>query len=270
MQPKRRGNVRARSVVVVITASTWSVAVIMGGGSAVGVEPAPIAPRPRVIVDQAVAPAGGLACPPCGVAAGVPHCGHLAGCRDGACAPHCPVRPSQYGFYNTHWRRWPGAGVVPVSAEEAATPVAPPAAQVPGPNEESPRPPEDEPLAPAADAEPPVAPDRAAPPETPAAEAERERAGDAVPATTRPAGPADARPVPPSPPGEPPIPPAGEDPAAGAPDQSAVPTGGVDVATESGAMRYPAQVGRAIAAGVAPWRLGSTHGQRGAASARGL
>jgi hypothetical protein len=57
--------------------------------------------------------------------------------RDGACVPYCPVRPSTFGFYGTQWRRWPGAGVVPVSNEQAATPSKPPKSSVPGPDEES-------------------------------------------------------------------------------------------------------------------------------------
>jgi hypothetical protein len=53
--------------------------------------------------------------------------------------PYCPVRPGQFGYYGTQWRRWPGSGVVPASAIDAATPVAPPRLEVPGPDEESPR-----------------------------------------------------------------------------------------------------------------------------------
>ena len=53
--------------------------------------------------------------------------------------PYCPVRPAQFGYYGTQWRRWPGAGVVPVSGFEDATPAAPPRLQVPGPDEESPQ-----------------------------------------------------------------------------------------------------------------------------------
>ena len=52
--------------------------------------------------------------------------------------PFCPVRPSTFGFYGTQWRRWPGQGVVPASAEDAATPMPPPKSAVPGPDEESP------------------------------------------------------------------------------------------------------------------------------------
>ena len=99
------------------------------------------AARP-VKVDPAVVTAGGTSC--CGAdgrACGpVHHAGfhHAAGCRDGMCVPSCPVRPGQYGYYGTQWRRWPGQGVVQASATEAATPVAPPRSAVPGVQEESP------------------------------------------------------------------------------------------------------------------------------------
>lgn len=52
--------------------------------------------------------------------------------------PSCPVRPGQFGYYGTQWRRWPAQGVVPASAVEAATPVAPPKSAVPDAEEESP------------------------------------------------------------------------------------------------------------------------------------
>jgi len=96
------------------------------------------APRQKTIVDHAVVPAGAHVCRECGIGACREHGGHLAACRDGLCSPHCPVRPSQHGYYRTEWRRWPGAGVVPVSAEDAATPVSPPPSQVPTADEESP------------------------------------------------------------------------------------------------------------------------------------
>ena len=54
------------------------------------------------------------------------------------CMPSCPVRPGQYGYYGTQWRRWPGQGLIQASATEAATPVAPPKSAVPGVQEESP------------------------------------------------------------------------------------------------------------------------------------
>jgi hypothetical protein len=65
--------------------------------------------------------------------------GHHQGCRNGHCVPHCPVRPGQFGYHGTEWRRWPGTGVVPVSAVSDAVPVRPPRSVVPGPDEESPR-----------------------------------------------------------------------------------------------------------------------------------
>lgn len=170
--------------------------------------------RTKVVVDHAVVPAGGHHC---GHAACRVHHGHLAGCRDGHCAPHCPVRPSQYGFYGTQWRQWPGQGVVPVSAEDAATPISPPPSQVPQADEESPRNPD--------------APPAAEPmPEEP------------VP------------PIPPTPPGQPPSAP---EPGGGAErlfDQSAVP---MPVAEEEpsidvAGMRYPALSRRVVATGGVP------------------
>jgi hypothetical protein len=47
------------------------------------------------------------------------------------------VRPDVFGFYGTKWRQWPGAAVVQASNNEAATPVRPPRAEVPGAGEES-------------------------------------------------------------------------------------------------------------------------------------
>jgi hypothetical protein len=47
------------------------------------------------------------------------------------------VRPQEFGFYGTQWRRWPGQGVVPVSNEEAAMPAKPPKSEVPQADEES-------------------------------------------------------------------------------------------------------------------------------------
>jgi hypothetical protein len=98
--------------------------------------------------DPAVIPAGGVhvsgGCQRCnGTACRHQGCRHAGGdhadCRDGHCVPYCPVRPAQFGYYGTQWRRWPGAGVVPVSGFEDATPAAPPRLQVPGPDEESPQ-----------------------------------------------------------------------------------------------------------------------------------
>jgi|688.fasta_scaffold04493_11 hypothetical protein len=99
-------------------------------------------------IDHAVTPAGGAAggqarcshcqraaCPHCRLAAGNDH-GHRQ-CQHGLCPAHCPVRPDVFGFYGTHWRRWPGSGVVQVANNEAATPARPPKSEVPGPKEES-------------------------------------------------------------------------------------------------------------------------------------
>lgn len=94
------------------------------------------------------------------VAAGAAHagghgrCEHHAGCRNGQCVPHCPVRPGQFGYHGTHWRRWPGTGVVPVSAISDAVPVRPPRSAVPGADEESPRRTDDEPESKADDSTP--------------------------------------------------------------------------------------------------------------------
>ena len=117
----------------------WSLAVMPLVGLAADGPPAGRA-RARVS-DPAVVPAGGMACPSCGPGgcrtAHGKHQGHHAGCRDGVCVPYCPVRPQQFGFYGTQWRRWPGSDVVPVSGMRDAGPVAPPRSAVPGPNEES-------------------------------------------------------------------------------------------------------------------------------------
>jgi hypothetical protein len=95
----------------------------------------------KTITDPAVRPAGGLHCSHCGTG----RCqhgqraghGHHAGCRNGVCVPYCPVRPHQFGFYGTRWRKWPGQDVVPVSAERGVTPAVPPRSAVPGADEES-------------------------------------------------------------------------------------------------------------------------------------
>jgi hypothetical protein len=100
---------------------------------------------PAVKFDPAVVPAGGAGC--CSVDNGYGqvrqtgfHHAHAPGCRDGMCVPSCPVRPGQFGYYGTQWRRWPGQGVIQASAAEAATPVKPPKSAVPGAEEESPTP----------------------------------------------------------------------------------------------------------------------------------
>lgn len=155
----------------------------------------------RTIVDHSVQPAGG-ACRQCGPA-GCKH-GHHRDCRDGACVPYCPVRPSTFGFYGTQWRRWPGAGVVPVSNEQAATPVKPPKSSVPGPDEESlgpkaselPEP--DYPAGDSATQEPRAAlpPEPEAPePQAPATEAADPAAARVEPAAPAPVPEADAKPV---------------------------------------------------------------------------
>jgi hypothetical protein len=63
--------------------------------------------------------------------------GHHDGCRAGHCHPYCPVRPQEFGFYETNWRRWPASGVVPATNLEAATPAAPPRSEVPNADEEA-------------------------------------------------------------------------------------------------------------------------------------
>jgi len=128
----------------------------------------PPARRPKV--DHAVMPAGGAAsrpakcthcqrsaCPQCRLAEGHHH-GH-AQCQHGLCPAHCPVRPDVFGFYGTKWRQWPGAAVVQASNNEAATPVRPPRAEVPGVEEES-LPPAASEMEPTAAMRPAVAPAR--------------------------------------------------------------------------------------------------------------
>lgn len=194
---------------------------------------AAVTARKRVIVDHAVAPAGGHHCGNhCGNAGCRIHHGHLAGCRDGHCAPHCPVRPSHYGFYGTQWRKWPGQGVVPVSAEDVATPVAPPPSQVPGADEESPQSPAD---APAAE----TVPEESTVPVTPAPAEE--------PPTTPEPPEVDARPL----------------------DQSALPVPEQKPSVDVPGMRYPALTGRLLATDDVPRRLPQP-AQRAGDSARGL
>ena len=229
----------------------------------------------RPIVDHAVVPAGGAACRHCpGGAFPVHggHRGHLDGCRDGLCAPHCPVRPVEYGFYSTQWRRWPGQGVVPASAEQSATPVSPPSSLVPSAEQESPVPPAD-----------------VAPPAQPAADGrdeDRAAAPDESPRVRKPADPlpeepgAAARPpdreVAPGMTVEHPLsassasPPPHVDAAAtlDETDASQVVPAGLST-TEPAGMRYPAAVGRSLAAGASPWRIQPEARQRPAASARG-
>lgn len=118
------------------------------------IAPAPAArsmPVRKTIVDPAVAPAGGgcRQCGPAGCRHGHGGHGHHSACRDGHCVPYCPVRPGQFGFYDTRWRKWPGEGVVPASALQSATPAVPPKSSPPGVDEESFGPPREE-VAPAA------------------------------------------------------------------------------------------------------------------------
>lgn len=118
------------------------------------IAPAPAArsmPVRKTIVDPAVAPAGGgcRQCGPGGCRHGHGGHGHHSACRDGHCVPYCPVRPGQFGFYDTRWRKWPGEGVVPASALQSATPEVPPKSSPPGVDEESFGPPAEESSAPA-------------------------------------------------------------------------------------------------------------------------
>lgn len=252
-----------------ITTAVACAAALLGGPAGAFQPPAarPAPPRSRhaPIVDPAVVPAGGIHCRHCEPG------GHLADCRDGLCAPHCPVRPSQYGFYRTQWRRWPGQGVVPASAAEAATPVAPPATQVPTVEEESPPAPGAEPMVPedagaGLPTEPiPEPPDPADAPDTSA----KAPVEDPAPISPDPDAAEPHRPVPPTPPGDPPIPPAPDDDAdAKLFERSEVPA--AEPVEAAGAMRYPAAVGRSVTAGLAPWRLLPPDRQRAAESARGL
>ena len=111
-----------------------------GLGPATATEPAVAPGSRRPVVDHAVQPAGGF-CRGCREA----HCrtcrpglhAHHGACRGGNCHPYCPVRPQEFGFYGTQWRRWPGQGVVPVANLQEATPVRPPKSAVPGAAEES-------------------------------------------------------------------------------------------------------------------------------------
>lgn len=59
-------------------------------------------------------------------------------CRDGDCEPHCPVRPGQFGYYPTQWRRWPEPQRPGEKPRDATTPAAPPRSVIPRVDEESP------------------------------------------------------------------------------------------------------------------------------------
>lgn len=61
------------------------------------------------------------------------------GCGGKACCPHCPVRPAEFGFYGTQWRRWPTPGQPSRSPTTAPLPAVPPPSVIPGIDEESPR-----------------------------------------------------------------------------------------------------------------------------------
>lgn len=75
------------------------------------------------------------ACPQCRL--GETAAGRHRECRHGLCPAHCPVRPDVFGFYGTRWRRWPGERGGATTDDDAATPVRPPRAEVPGADEES-------------------------------------------------------------------------------------------------------------------------------------
>ena len=79
-------------------------------------------------------------CRPCGLKQRLhePLCNGTCGGGGSGCPAHCPVRPSQFGFYPTTWRQWPGQQVRQVAhLDIEATPVQPPRSEVPGMNEES-------------------------------------------------------------------------------------------------------------------------------------
>ena len=158
----------------------WS----LGAGAA---EPSPRPPRTRpAMVDHAVVPAGG-ACRGCREAhcrtcRGGGHHGHHAGCRDGKCHPYCPVRPQEFGFYDTQWRRWPGQGVAPAAHVQEATPVRPPKSAVPRADEESRGPRADELPAPEPDATQATPRQRSDQPASPPAEPALPAAEPALPA----------------------------------------------------------------------------------------
>lgn len=58
-------------------------------------------------------------------------------CRGGTCPANCPVRPDEFGFYETQWRTWPSVTTRQPAAPEAVTPVSPPKSEVPSADEES-------------------------------------------------------------------------------------------------------------------------------------
>lgn len=171
-----------RSLVASIAALVAITTLAAGAG-----DPKP-APARKRIVDPAVVPAGGV-CKQCSTGGCRHHSGghHHAGCRNGICEPSCPVRPGQFGYYGTQWRKWPGTGVVPVSASAAATPAQPPRSAVPSVDEES-----LEPKQPPGALPPPAADPLPAPAAAPRGRGSR----DVEPTTPPAAGPADAAPEP--------------------------------------------------------------------------
>ena len=184
---KRRA-ILARSVHVPATLAAFAVAMVSCGGwaaSPVERAAAPAATATRVvgrsaktISDPAVRPAGGGHCSQCpgGQCHHAPRAGHghHRECRKGVCVPYCPVRPREFGFYGTRWRKWPGQDVVPVSAERAVTPAVPPRSAVPGADEESMSPQAGDIPLDAADPNAPLGPEF---PELPAGPAGSDRSG---------------------------------------------------------------------------------------------
>lgn len=63
---------------------------------------------------------------------------HVA-CRNGNCEPHCPVRPDEFGYYSTHWRKWPTSDATGQTRPGAVTPAAPLKSAIPEADEDSPR-----------------------------------------------------------------------------------------------------------------------------------
>lgn len=253
------------------------------------------APQGSTRVDPAVVPAGGghgHGCDGTGCRrAGCRHHGaHHPDCRNGRCVPHCPVRPAEFGYYGTQWRRWPSA-VVPVSSTEEATPAVPPRLEIPGPDEESPRVPAleaeagqetgattlpadlplegvpDDPVRAPATATP-AAEDTPAPPPTRAAEPlpsetlpSETLPSESRPAESRPAEPPPAEPTPAEPPpAEPPV----KEPPANLFDDAA--TRGWRKFLKPAVDSQPAET---TLAPVAPVRFDQLEEARAAASARG-
>jgi hypothetical protein len=58
-------------------------------------------------------------------------------CQGGTCPANCPVRPDEFGFYETQWRSWPSATNQKAVTPETLTPASPPKSEVPGAEEES-------------------------------------------------------------------------------------------------------------------------------------